>query len=176
MQNSNKQGFWHGFNIAAIIIVTLFALGIPLLHTIASFLQSVDITAQQTEGAVLYTPTTFAIAITNELSSPLNAVEFELNYNPNELLITKIEPHTTLCEERFLIQNVIDTASGTASFQCGTITPFALKEGTIATVHAIPLSSGTSSVTFGTRTNVLAHDGYGTNLTRARNNLTFTTY
>ncbi len=175
MQHSNKQSFWHGFNIAAIIIVTLFALGIPLLHTIASILESVDIKALQTDEAYLYSPTTFTIAVSNELSSPLNAIEFELNYNPKELLITKIEPHTPLCEERFLIQNVIDTASGTASFQCGTITPFEGTDGTIATIHAIPLVSGTSTVTFGTRTNVLAHDGYGTNLTRTRSDLIFST-
>ena len=173
MEQRQKRGFWYGFNIAAITLIALFLLGLPLFQAFASFLQSVDLQAVQNEPAFAYVPTTFTIEVSNEEAAALNAVEFELSYDPEAVLITSITPHQTLCEERFVISNRIHHASGTALFQCGTITPFTQMRGTIATVHAIPLQSGTTTISFGDTTHVLAHDGYGTDKTRALYDLVF---
>lgn len=175
MSQQEKRGFWYGFNIAAITLITLFLLGLPLLQVFASLLQNVDLRAVQNEAAFAYVPTTFSIELSNQQGELLNAVEFELAYDPSAILITHITPHSTLCEERFIITNRIDTASGTALFQCGTISPYKGSTGTIATVHAIPLRSGTSTVSFKDATHVLAHDGYGTDKTRDLHDLAFKT-
>ncbi len=175
MEHNSKHGFWYGFNLTAIILIIFFVIGVPLLFALANFVQSVDITATQTNETYVFVPTTFTIDITNASNTPLNAVEFELNYDPTRIQITQIIPHTTLCEERFILANTFNNASGTALFQCGTITPFKGGSGTIATVYATPLSSGTSTISFGTFTHVLAHDGFGTDVTKDRTALIFTT-
>jgi hypothetical protein len=174
MEKGTQHGFWYSFNLAAIILIILFLLGIPLVFAFAEFIQSVDLSATQRTPAAAFIPTTFTIEVANTQNTPLNAVEFELQYDPQALLITSIIPHDTLCEEQFIIANTFDNASGTALFQCGTIAPFTQKEGTVATVHAIPLSSGTTSILFGELTHVIAHDGFGTDVTRERNGLAFT--
>lgn len=176
MKNSHRHGFWYAFNLTAFILIVLFAIAAPLLHAFELIKESVDIHATQaTKAALLHVPTSFTVDIQNGSSTLLNAAEFELHYDPNALLVTSIVPHSTLCEDRFIITNAIDNASGTALFQCGTVTPFAGKAGTIATVYVTPLVSGTSSVTFGTSTHVLAHDGMGTDATRKVSNLVFST-
>jgi hypothetical protein len=175
MEKQTKHGFWYGFNLAAIILIVLFILGIPLLYAFAEFLTSVDLSLKQESTVTLLTPAVFTLEINNTESTPLNAVEFELSYDPQAILITSIEPSTALCEERFVITNEINHASGTTLFQCGTVTPFSDTEGVIATIHAIPLRSGTTTLTFGEQTHVLAHDGLGTDVTRERESITFKT-
>jgi hypothetical protein len=175
MEKQTKHGFWYGFNLAAIILIVIFLLGIPLLYAFAEFIANVDLSLKQQGVAALFVPATFTLEVSNSEAASLNAVEFELSYDPTAILITSIEAHSTLCEDRFVITNKINQASGTALFQCGTITPFSGSEGTIATIHAIPLQSGTSTITFGENTHVLAHDGFGTDVTRTREGLTFRT-
>jgi hypothetical protein len=169
-----EHSFWHRVNITATVFGIIFALILPVFLVFAGFTESVDINALQATTTPAYFPTSFTINIINASNTPLNVAEFELNYNPKALFITAIVPHDTLCEERFVITNSFNNASGTVLFLCGTITPFTQNEGVIATVHVIPLSSGTSSVTFGTSTRVLAHDGYGTDATRKRDAFIFT--
>jgi len=166
MEQRQKRGFWYGFNIAAITLIALFLLGVPFLHAVASFVQSVDLRAVQNDPAFVHVPTAFTVEISNEEASPLNAIEFELSYDPNAVVITGITPHATLCEEQFIISNRIHHASGTALFQCGTVTPFSGVHGVVATVHAMPLQRGTTTISFGSTTHALAHDGYGTDKTR----------
>lgn len=170
MKNSDKSGFWYAFNLTAIILILLFAVSIPLLHAYEQFAQSVDIQATQNVVASAFTPTTFTIDIQNASGTPLNAIEFELHFDPKAVQLSQIVPTSSLCEERFVITNTIDNTLGTALFQCGTITPFSDTLGTVATVYATPLVSGTSSMTFGTSTRVLAHDGMGTDATRTIKN------
>lgn len=174
MNKSSSHGFWYGFNLTAVALVVLFLIGLPLLVAFAQFVRGVDISAVQHAPADVLVPASFTIEIANEQHTPLNAVEFELSYDPEALLITSIIPHTTLCEEQFIIANTINNASGTALFQCGTVTPFAEATGTIATVHALPLRSGTTSVNFAELTHVLMHDGLGTDATHMRSDLLFT--
>lgn len=175
MKREEKHALWNGLNITTVVFIIIFAIMFPLFFVFAEFAQSVDIKATQATTTHAYVQTSFTINIINESNTPLNVVELELNYDPNALFIIGIIPHTTLCEERFMMTNSFDNASGTAFFLCGTITPFTQNEGVVATVYAIPLSSGTSSVTFGASTRVLAHDGYGTDATRERGEFIFTT-
>jgi len=176
MKNGNNHGFWYAFNLTAIILIIFFVFAVPFLYAFVQFAQSVDLKATQTQGdASLLLPTTFTVEIENTSKTPLNAVEFQLHYDPKALMVTQITPLWTLCEERFIITNTINNASGTAFFQCGTVTPFSEVSGVIAIIHTIPLASGTSSVSFGTQTHVLAHDGYGTNVTKETHDLIFTT-
>jgi hypothetical protein len=171
MKKGSHSGFWRGFNVTAVLLIPAFLYVVPLLHAFEGFTQTVDMFLLQEAKGIMYGTSSVAVTIANTQHIPLNAVAFELSYNPQELSIIQISPSPTLCEERFMITNQINNASGTALFQCGTIDPFSGAEGIIATIAVQHLTSGTASLTFGTSTHVLAHDGYGTDVTRARNNL-----
>jgi hypothetical protein len=160
MKTSPRAQFWYGFNISALILSLFFILFVPAVQGFQDFTKTVDIflKARDTE--------TYTIEISNASSTPLNAIEFELAYNPAEFTITDIVSHGALCEERFIITNSINNAEGHALFQCGTVTPFSNATGTIATVYTKRLTAASSSLRFGTTTHVLAHDGFGTDATR----------
>lgn len=168
MKNFTYGGFWQGFNITAGILAVFFLALVPAVRAYQEFRESVDMSLKQTATS------TFAIVLDNASSTPLNAVEFELHFDPTKINIARIVPQGVLCENRFIIINRINNASGTALFQCGTVTPFSGKVGTVATVYATKLKAGTSTITFGKITHVLAHDGYGTDATRKRTDLVFT--
>lgn len=174
MNARNNNSFWYGFNLTAVILTGFFLLLVPVLQAYINYSQSVDMGMYQSDTSFMNTETPVAITIDNTSQIPLNAVEFELLYNPKELQITKIVPLSTLCEERFILTNTINNASGTSLFQCGTISPFSNTTGTLALVYAIPLLQGTTSLRFGSTTHVLAHDGYGTDATKNRVGITLT--
>ncbi len=175
MKHSNKESFWYGFNVTAIVLIILFLLSIPLFTVWAQYQKTVSISVENQFAAKVNDTAIFSVEIDNDSETPLNAVEFELHFDPTVLLVTSLVPEPTLCEERFVITNKIDHASGTLTFQCGTVTPFTGKTGRIAIINAIPLSLGTSSITFASSTtHVLAHDGYGTDVTAERKDLVFT--
>jgi hypothetical protein len=162
MKTASRAEFWYGFNISALILSAFFLLFVPLVQGFQDFAKTVDIMLKSdtTQNG------TYTIEIANASSTPLNAIEFELTYNPEELTILNIVSHGILCEERFIITNTIDNKNGTALFQCGTVTPFINATGTVATIYTKRLTNTKSSLTFGTTTHVLAHDGYGTDATR----------
>ncbi len=175
MKNTKRHGFIYWFNIVAVILILLFTLAIPLLHAYEHYAQTVDIEIVPNElNTSVFFPTSFAVTIQNASNTPLNAVEFEIQYDPELLLVTEIIPHTTLCEERFIISKTINQENGTLFFQCGTIAPFSGTTGIIATINATPLTVDTPALQFGTTTHVLAHDGFGTDVTRNRFDLSFT--
>jgi len=174
MNKSTKHGFWHGFNLAAIILIAIFVFGVPLLFAFAELVSNVGFSLTQEAKAVPGQPVALTVEIDNPSNHALNAVEFEFSYDPAALMITAIVPHETLCEEQFIISNTFDNASGTALFQCGTRTPFEENRGTIATVYVLPLQSGTTSVAFADLTHVIAHDGLGTDMTGEKTDLIFT--
>lgn len=161
MKTSARGQFWYTFNILALILSVFFILFVPVVQGFEDFRQTVDIFLK---GGNTETDT-YTIEIGNASSTPLNAIEFELSYNPKEITITEIVSHGVLCEERFIITNAIDNKNGTALFQCGTVTPFINATGTVATIYT-KRRSNDASLTFGTTTHVLAHDGYGTDATR----------
>lgn len=100
--------------------------------------------------------------------TPLNAAEIEFFFDPSHVQIENLSIAATLCEERFVITKEVDNDIGRIFYQCGTVTPFAGTSTTLATLTITPLAVGTSTIAFGTDTNVLAHDGYGTNVTKER--------
>ena len=165
MKKEHRRGFLYAFNITAFILIVLFAITTTLLHAFETLTQNVNMHIEGAGASSLLVPTTFSVAITNASTTPLNAVEFELHFDPKAVHLTSINPLPTLCEDRFIITNSINNASGTALFQCGTVTPFRGSAGVIATINAIPLRTGTSSMRFGTTTHVLAHDGLGSDVT-----------
>ena len=174
MKNKRGRGFWYGFNTTALILSFFFLFLVPLLQAYIDFSHSVNMSMQQPERGTPFTEMPVRITLENTSHTPLNAVEFELTYNPKELHITKVIPLRTLCEDRFVITNSFNNASGTSLFQCGTITPFTNATGTIAIIYVMPLIQGTTSLGFGSTTHVLAHDGYGTDATKERNGITLT--
>ena len=172
MKNQSDNGFWKGFNTTALLLTFCFLFFAPLLQAFVDFRESVDLSLIQEVPSQVFVATDITVTLTNASSTPLNAVEFEIHYNPKALQVTKITPHHTLCEEQFVIESTINNASGTVSFACGTITPFTGIKGTVATLQITPLTSGTSTLTFSTTTtHVLAYDGYGTDATKGRQNL-----
>lgn len=174
MKVNDKQSFRYGFNLTATVLIILFILSIPLFSAVAQYYKTVDITVVAPTASVSI-PTVFTVQIENKQQTPLNAIEFELQYDPTMLVVTQVIPQRTLCEERFIITNSINHASGTIVFQCGTVTPYSGKTGTIATIHATALTAGTSSLMFASSTtHVLAHDGYGTDATANRTGISFT--
>ncbi len=154
--------FRYGFNISALILSVFFILFVPLVQGFEDFTNTVDIMLKEDTAQ----NGTYTIEIGNASSTPLNAIEFELFYNPLQVTVTDIVPHGVLCEERFIITNLIDNTIGHALFQCGTVTPFTNATGTVATIYTKGYRATTSPLTFGTTTHVLAHDGYGTDATR----------
>ena len=162
MKTTTLGQFWYGFNISALILSVFLILFVPLVQGFQDFTKTVDI---MLKGDLTQTGI-YTIEIANASSTPLNAIEFELFYNPLEVTITNIVAHSVLCEERFIITNHIDNKEGQALFQCGTIIPYTNATGTIATIHTKRNVSAIPPLTFGTTTHVLAHDGYGTDATR----------
>lgn len=104
----------------------------------------------------------------SENTSPLNAVEVELFFDPTHFVVNDLTISPVLCEERFVITKIIDNTAGVVFYQCGTITPFSGTSTTLATLYITPVQSGNTQLTFGDKTNTLAHDGYGSNVTKDR--------
>ncbi|MFT7506966.1 MAG: hypothetical protein ACI92I_000103 [Acidimicrobiales bacterium] len=98
----------------------------------------------------------------------LNAAEVEFYFDPTYVHVYDVRLSESLCEEQFIITKEVDNITGRIFYQCGTVTPFAGQDTTIATLKVIPLKVGTSPLSFGSNTNVLAHDGYGSNVTKDR--------
>jgi hypothetical protein len=156
MATNTRRGFWFGFNTTAVILSVLFFALVPTAKAVLSYAQSVDILLSPTAHTGVY-----ALILQNPNTTPLNALEFELHFDPKVTRIENIELTPTLCEERFVITHLIDNALGHALVECGTVTPFTHATGTVALIHVrgnVPR--------FGTTTHVLAHDGLGTDATR----------
>jgi hypothetical protein len=98
----------------------------------------------------------------------LNAVEVEMFFDPKAIAVTDVIIHPEICEERFVLTKVIDNTAGTIFYQCGTISPFSGTSTTLATIMIAPITSGATPLTFGSSTNALASDGYGSNVTKER--------
>jgi hypothetical protein len=138
------------------VLIATFICFVPVVRAVSEYLATVDIKLTPLGSD------TFAIELENSAHTPLNALEFELRFDPEHTHIDDIALTEALCEERFIITKYIDNVAGSALVQCGTVTPFLKATGTVA------LITGTGAMpSFGTTTHVLAHDGYGTDATRA---------
>jgi hypothetical protein len=165
MQKVHRKGFWFGFNVTALTILCVLMLLIPLLRVFASFTEKVDIFLNATAATSTTGIVVFEITAQNPQNALLNAAEFSLTFDPKKLQIMRVVPGTALCEERFLFNNVIDNKIGTVNLQCGTLTPSSEHTSVIATLYAKRLTKKPIFPGFSKETRVLAHDGFGTDLT-----------
>jgi len=117
------------------------------------------------QTATVGQPFTADIMITND-QTPLNVMEAEVYFDPALFAVTEFTFGKSLCEERFIIDKVIDNITGRLHLSCGTITPFSGNATVFGTITATPLTPGISNVTFGELTHVYVHDGLGTEVAR----------
>jgi len=166
-ESETSQGFVIGLSVLTPIFGTLFFFAILVnaeeyIHPEAT----VTITTVQIDNHKVL------VNLENN-HTLLNAAEVELFFDPKMIQVDDLTIHPELCEERFVITKIIDNEAGTIFYQCGTISPFSLGSTTLATLIIKPLASGTSALEFGINTNVLAHDGFGSNVTKHRATSTY---
>lgn len=108
--------------------------------------------------------TTYAIELINN-SASLNMFEFEVEFSNADVELTALDIASDLCEERFTVQNEIDTIAGNWHVACGTITPHTAAQTRLATFSLTTKTSQASAVVFGESTHFYLHDGKGTEIT-----------
>lgn len=161
-ESETSQGFVIGLSVLIPIFGTLFFFAVLVsAEEYVAPEATVVISALQID-------TNKIVVILDENINPLNAAEIELFFDPKAFIVTDLSIHPELCEERFVLTKIIDNTAGIVFYQCGIITPFTGASTTLATVMTEPLTTGTSPLTFGLNTNVLAHDGFGSNVTKYR--------
>ncbi len=161
-ESETSQGFVIGLSVLTPIFGTLFFFAV-LVH-------AEEYVAPEATAIIsaLQTDSNKIVVKLEENINPLNAAEVELFFDPKAFIVTDLIIHGDLCEERFVLTKIIDNTAGTVFYQCGTITPFTGASTTLATIIIEPISLGTSPILFGTNTNALAHDGFGSNVTKDR--------
>ena len=171
--NTFESDTARGFVVGSLVLI-------PIFGTLFFFAVLVNAAAPtpETESAALTLtqrdPQTVTVDLRNNLY-PLNTAEIEIYFDPEHFSVTDVAIEPVLCEERFVITNLIDNNAGRMFYQCGTISPFAGTSTTLATITLQPKTGGTSTVALGRDSNVLAHDGLGTNVTGTRGTTTVTT-
>lgn len=161
-----------GSNSFLVTASTLCALFISFLVTntlsaidYASTARGVDVflltTTSTPESSLIKTD----IVFTND-NTPLNVMEAEVVFDPNLVEVTNLTFSTTLCEERFVIDRVIDNETGRIHMSCGTTIPFTGTIGIFGTIESRPRYNGITTFSFGEKTHVYVHDGRGTEIVR----------
>jgi hypothetical protein len=166
-ESETSQGFVIGLSVLTPIFGTLFFFAV--------LVNAEEYVAPEATSIIsaLQIDTNKLVVKLDENTNPLNAAEVELFFDPKVFLVTDLKIHPELCEERFVLTKIIDNTAGTVFYQCGTVTPFTGASTTLATITIEPLSLGTSPLAFGNNTNVLAHDGFGSNVTKHRATSTY---
>lgn len=103
----------------------------------------------------------FVIKVAKNVDS-LNAAEIEVFFDPDHFLVEDLVIDESLCEKRFLIKRVIDNDEGRLFYQCGTVNPQSFSDITLSKIKVIPKNNGTSTIRFGSNSNLYVHDGLGT--------------
>lgn len=159
----------NGFLITAATLCGLFIsfLAVSTLMAVdyASTARGVDVfllTAATTETSPLMKTD---IVFTND-NTPLNVMEVEVLFDPTMVEVTNFTFGDSLCEERFIIDRIIDNETGRLHMSCGTIVPFNGTIGIFGSIESRPLQNGLTELSFGTNTNVYIHDGFGTEIVR----------
>lgn len=96
----------------------------------------------------------------------INAVHAEILYDPAKVRIVEIRTAFSFCDKGFIIEKLIDNERGRASIQCGIVGGYEKQVANVADLVLQPMSSEGFSLQFGGATQVLAHDGLGTNVLR----------
>ena len=160
--------------ITAAFLVGIVTLGL-LIGITTPNLQAVDY-ATTARGVDVYlvtettktsvgAPFTVDILLTND-TTPLNAMQAEIYFDTTLFSVQDFTFGNTLCEERFIIDNLIDNTSGRVQASCGTIQPFTGNATVFGTLTVVPLATGLSQIEFGEQTSVYVHNGLGTEVVR----------
>ncbi len=160
------QSVTRGFIIIASLLTPIFGtlFFVTLLVNASDYTPIKNVTFSLKEK----TMQSFDVVLTGN-QARLNAAEVELFYNPEDFYVTHIDITNALCDPQFVIEKEIDNEAGRLYYACGTITPFSMSTTTLATVYIEKRAHGSAEIYFSsTSTNALAHDGYGTNLTKER--------
>lgn len=97
---------------------------------------------------------------------PINAAHAEVLYDPSKVRVVEILTTSSFCDEGFILEKSIDNVKGRVSVQCGVVGGFSKRIATVADLVLQPLGSGGFTLEFGDDTQVLAHDGLGTDVLR----------
>ena len=162
-----------GFVLASLVLIPVFG----SLFFFAVLVNAAEPTPTSESSTITIAQTdvvTLEILLTDNAIA-LNAAEVEVLFDAAHFTIADLAISESLCDERFVITKEIDNEAGRVFYQCGTVSPFSGTSTTLAMLTISPAKAGTSTALLGEQTNVLAHDGFGTNVTGARVEATIAT-
>ncbi|MEX0931247.1 MAG: hypothetical protein WDZ88_00690 [Candidatus Paceibacterota bacterium] len=97
----------------------------------------------------------------------INAAQVIVHYDSNKIRMERIETENSFCDEALFIRRDIDPNAGTVTISCGKARPgFTETTGLVAELVFTPLVPGSFSLEFDDDSQILAHDGLGTNVLR----------
>lgn len=105
---------------------------------------------------------TAEVLLLTPTSTPLNSFQTTVFFDPTVLSVAYVEPVSALCEDRFIIHNIVDNEAGIVYLECGTALPFTGTSTPILSIQFNETSSDLASIEFGNRNIVAKHDGFGT--------------
>lgn len=103
----------------------------------------------------------------------INAAQANIEYDPSAVRVADIIITKSFCDPSFFLEKTIDNKKGLVTIACGRPGGFTEDTGILAELLVQPLKSGDFSLRFGSETQVLAHDGLGTNVLRQIINASF---
>lgn len=103
----------------------------------------------------------------------INAAQANIEYDPSAVKVADVITTKSFCDPSFFLEKTIDNEKGLVTIACGRPGGFAEDTGILAELLVQPLKSGGFSLRFGSGTQVLAHDGLGTNILRQIINASF---
>jgi len=101
----------------------------------------------------------------------LNAVGLTINFSTQNLKVEKIYTGNSFC--LFFVENNYSNEDGVINLACGLPSPGINKEGLVAQIVFRHLSSEITTIKFSEESQVLANDGFGTNILNEIKNLNF---
>lgn len=104
----------------------------------------------------------------NTSDQAINAVGIVINYDPEKVLVSDLNFDKSFCE--LFIEQVIDNQNGQIRIFCGLPTPGFSGKSSVASFSFKNLTDK-ASFSFDDETQVLANDGFGTNIRAKTNNL-----
>lgn len=108
--------------------------------------------------------------LVNPGGQAINAVYINFHFNQDILEATKIDFNSSFCT--LFIDSSLDNTEGQARIICGKPYPGIIDEAQVATVYFHLKNSGWSGFEFATQSQVLANDGFGTDVLSALQNET----
>ncbi len=105
---------------------------------------------------------------------PINAVHLALSFNPQMVQLQDIFLINSLCDKKFILKKQVDNEKGKVNLSCLAPEGFVGINGLVAELIIVPLRVGQFDLTFEADTQVLAHDGLGTNVLRVSSGGSYT--